>query len=310
MAPHPPGKWLRLPPRVRWIGWAVVLTFAVWGGSSVRDRILRLTSDTETGPLIRSREAGLLFLVGGGELPERVSREFLELAGGHEARLVVIPGASVDELELDRYREEWRDRGALDVTVLHADSRTVANDPRFSEPLLHANAVWLGGGQQTWFTAWYRGTLVENRLKELLARGGVIGGTSAGASAVSAVMVAGGRRGEPVISNGLGLLTDAVVDQHFFKRNRPGRLMTLLERHPELIGLGIDEGTAAVIELRSQRMTVVGDSYVMAVASNGSSKFPRIEVLKSGDSLTFDQLRRPPASELPVWLEDAILTAE
>jgi cyanophycinase len=307
MSPQPTARWYRTPPRIRWIGWAVLLATAVWGGTSIRERILHISPDEDTGPLYHSRGAGLLYLVGGGDLPDRVTREFIELGGGPAVRLVVIPGAAVEEDRQRAYREYWQSRGVQDVTVLHADSRTLADDQVFSEPLLNATAVWLGGGQQTWFTAWYRGTLVERRLKELLDRGGVIGGTSAGASAVSEIMMAGGRRGEPVVSHGLGLLPDVVVDQHFFMRNRPARLLNLLQEHPGLIGLGIDERTAAVIELQTRRVSVVGSSYVMVVLPARESRLPRIEVLKAGDSLTFDQLRSPVSSDLPEWLEDAIL---
>jgi cyanophycinase len=300
----------RPPPLIRGIVWALLGAAAVWGGFSVRDRILRLSADVEAGPTIRSREAGLLFLAGGGHLPDRVAREFLELAGGAEGRLVVIPGLAVEELDLESYRDEWQALGAPEVTVIHARTRADATDPKFSQAIVDATAVWLGGGQQTWFTTTYGGTIVERRLKELLQRGGVIGGTSAGASAVTSIMVAGGRRGEPITTNGFGLFSDAIVDQHFLKRNRAGRLLKLVEQHPELIGLGIDEHTAAVVELRTQRMSVVGDSYVMAVAADGKSHYPRIEVLKAGDSVTFDELRKSPTSNVPNWLEDVILYGE
>jgi len=310
MSTHPPTRWLRPPPLIRWIGWCLLGAAAVWGGLSVRDKILHLSTGPDDWPVVRSRESGVLFLVGGGHLPDRVGRDFLALAGGHEAQLVVIPGYNVEPEELESYRDEWQSHGAQNVTVLHAASRAEAAAPQFSEALVTATAVWLGGGQQTWFTATYGGTIVEKRLKELLQRGGVVGGTSAGASAVTSIMMAGGRKSEPITTNGLGLFPDAIVDQHFFKRNRAARLMKLVEQHPELIGLGIDEQTAAVIELKTQRMSVVGESYVMAVAANGKSHFPRIEVLKAGDSVTFDQLRAPASSDIPNWLEDAILYGE
>jgi cyanophycinase len=310
MSTNPSAKWLRPPPLIRWIVWGLLATAAVWGGLSVRDRILRLSDSADNGAVIRSRESGILFLVGGGPLPDRLGREFVTLAGGHEARLVVIPGLNDETDDFESYREEWRLFGVQEVTLLHARTRAQAADPQFSEALVTATAVWLGGGQQTWFTTTYGGTVVEKRLKELLQRGGVIGGTSAGASAVTSIMMAGGRRGEPITTNGLGLFPDAIVDQHFFKRNRAARLMKLVEQHPELIGLGIDEQTAAIVELKTQRMSVIGESYVMAVAANGKSRFPRIEVLKAGDSVTFDQLRGSPEPEIPNWLEDAILYGE
>jgi cyanophycinase len=310
MSTTPAPRWFRPPPLVRGVVWALLAAVAVWGGFSARDRILRLSTTVDTGPTIRARDAGLLFLVGGGHLPPRVAQEFVDLAGGEATKLVVIPGLAVEPHDLENYRDDWLALGVTDVTVLHAETRAQAADNQFSEALVDATAVWLGGGQQTWFTTIYGGTIVERRLKELLARGGIVGGTSAGASAVTSIMLAGGRKSEPITANGLGLFADAIVDQHFFKRNRPGRLLKLIEQHPELIGLGIDEQTAAVVELKSSRMSVVGESYVMAVVATGKGHYPRIEVLKAGDAVTFDQLRESPTDELPNWLEDVILYGE
>jgi cyanophycinase len=253
-----------------------------------------------------SREAGVLFLVGGGALPDRLRREFIELAGGPSARLVVIPG---DADGGDRPQDEvqlWKAHGAAHVSVLHADSRSQADDPEFSRLLATATGVWLGGGQQTWFTAWYRDTLVEERLRGVLARGGVIGGTSAGASAVTRVMVAGGRR-EPVESRGLGLIDGVIVDQHFLRRNRTGRMLKLLARHPDQIGLGIDEKTAVIVELKTGTLRVSGQSYVLACVPGESGGLNRLEVLKAGDSTSLADLRDDGSDPIPAWIGDVIV---
>ena len=113
-------------------------------------------------------------------------------------------------------------------------------------------------------------------------RGGIVGGTSAGASAVTTVMVAGGKR-DPVEGRGLGLIDGVIVDQHFLKRNRTGRMLKLLSRHPDQIGLGIDEGTAVVVELKTGNLRVFGQSYVLACVPTSDGVLDRLEVLKAGE---------------------------
>ncbi len=196
--------------------------------------------------------AGALFLVGGGHLPEPVRQRFVELAGGRRARLVIIPSASaLPDAPADALAY-WRTAGAASVRVLHAPSRVQADDPRFYGLLREATGVWISGGDQSRLLALYGGTAVERELRELVRRGGVLGGTSAGASAVSAVMIAGPGQAE----RGFGLVPGAIVDQHFSNRGRLPRLLDLMARHPGQAGIGIDEGTALVV--RGGELAVLG----------------------------------------------------
>jgi cyanophycinase len=197
---------------------------------------------------------GSLVLVGGGEVGGDVKRRFLDLAGGAHARIVVIPSASDLPEAVPEAREFWEEEG-VQVAVLHTTSRDEADRPAFSRSLHWATGVWIAGGDQTRFMAIYGGTGVERELVALFRRGRVIGGTSAGASLASRVMVAGD--GE---SRGLGLLDRVVVDQHFDTRERLPRLLNVLKSHPDHLGLGLDEGTGVVI--RSTKLTVVGGSTV------------------------------------------------
>jgi cyanophycinase len=227
---------------------------------------------------------GALVICGGGRLPEAVLNRFVELAGGAEARIVVIPTAGSDTAirfavaSLDR----WRARGPAAVQMLHTRSRAEANDPVFLQPLAEATGVWFSGGDQSRLSDSYVDTAVEAHLKALVERGGVVGGTSAGAAIMTRVMITGGRT-TATQGRGLDLLPGAVVDQHFLKRNRLGRMLGLLAEHPGLAGFGIDESTALV--LQGERLSVIGDSYVVACTPAARDLPAQLEILKPGDQV-------------------------
>ncbi len=239
---------------------------------------------------------GSLFLVGGGPFPKELSDEFLRLAGGADAKLVVIPtaGASADEDGGAKLVEEWKKRGVADVVALHTRSRETAEGEEFVAPLRRATAVWMGGGQQSRLAAAYAGTAVESELQKLLARGGVVGGTSAGAAVQSKVMIESGGDAA-VISRGFDLVPGAIIDQHFVARKRRARLLGALAKHPGLVGFGIDEGTAMI--LRGRQIRVRGASTVSvclgASTPEGKPRRPAQETkLDSGDIADLTQLRR------------------
>jgi cyanophycinase len=202
----------------------------------------------------RSDRTGALLLVGGGTTTQAVKRRFLELAGGRGAHLVVIPSASALPEAGEMSRRFWAQEG-VPVLVLHTTNRAEADAPGFCRPLRRATGVWIPGGDQARFMALYGGTQVEREIIALYRRGGVIGGTSAGASVASRVMP--DEEGE---GRGLGLLDGVIVDQHFNTRARLGRLLHLLGNHPDQLGLGLDEGTGVVI--RAGTLTVVGEGTV------------------------------------------------
>lgn len=199
--------------------------------------------------------------VGGGALPESLYKEFLKLTGP-DAKLIVIPTASSGDINVEKIQNKWHSRGFPNITVLHTNDREVASTTKFTEPLRTATAVWISGGSQIRIADAYIGTPVEKELYQLLQRGGVIGGSSAGAAIQSRVMIRGGGE-EPKIATGLELLPGAIIDQHFLKRNRLSRLIAAVRIHPELIGFGIDEGTAIVV--CDNEYKIVGKSYVLRV---------------------------------------------
>ena len=236
--------------------------------------------------------AGALVIVGGGGLPDVVRDRFLELAGGKLARLVIIPTASnrADRPELLKSFAFWKAQNVASVQVLHTRDPKQANDPAFAKPLKEATGVWLTGGDQARLIAAYHGTLVEHELQKLLGRGGVIGGTSAGAAVMSHLMIQGGNP-LPRIGEGFGFLTGMVVDQHFENRHRLERLLDVVIKNPTYLGLGIDEQTAVVV--KGHTLTVLGNAQVRLCLPSSGQKQVKVQVLKAGEQVDLDSLHRP-----------------
>lgn len=198
--------------------------------------------------------AGSLVICGGDALPDAVMDRFVELAGGEEARLVVIPTASerADKASEESLLASWKDRTLASVTLLHTRSREEADKPEFVAPLKTATAVWFGGGVQSRLAEAYVGTAVARELQALLRRGGVIGGTSAGASIQAEYMVRGNPLGNREImaegyERGFAFLPGCAVDQHFSSRRRFADMTKLVDAYPQVLGIGIDENTALVV---------------------------------------------------------------
>lgn len=216
-------------------------------------------------PAIRvGPRAGSLVVVGGGNVgPEIISR-FLELAGGAaNARVVIIPTAGEDSV----YPANWvgarmfTNAGVRNVTVLHTRDRKIADTDSFTRAIKSATAVWIPGGRQWRLVDSYLGTRTLKELNNVLARGGVIGGTSAGASIQASYMVRGARSGNTIMmapgyEQGFGFLRNTAVDQHLSQRNRQNDMLPVVERHPHLLGIGLDESTAIVV--RGDTAEVVG----------------------------------------------------
>ncbi|MFO1040896.1 MAG: cyanophycinase [Planctomycetaceae bacterium] len=275
--------------RIFGYGAAGVLILAL-GGFAVWSTWPGIEDDDQADFLSRFR-GGSLVIAGGGELPPIIRQRFLDLAGGPDsARIVVIPAFDFQDSEQDRLLRPWKSINVRTVRILHTTSRQQADDASFAESLDNATGVWLSGGNQAWLSKHYVGTLVESKLKEVIDRGGVIGGSSAGAAAMTKVMIEQGQE-EAVEGVGFDLLPDAVVDQHFLKRSRLNRLMGLMDSHPGRIAFGIDEGTALVVQADRGTLGVVGKSYVIAYVPQTDSGVRRFEVLKNSDQIDIQGLR-------------------
>jgi cyanophycinase len=281
--------------RSRIVFWTCSFLVTVGVGVYLRAEIHRRTARFEhSSPFNTVRSGGTLLIIGGGQLPELIRHRFIELAGGRNARIVVIPAEATDEVARSQYRAAWSAYEVESIDVLHVDSRTAADQPEMSRMLETATGVWLGGGQQTWLSGWYGQTLVEKRLKQVLERNGVVAGTSAGAAVMSEVMISGGRE-KPLIGRGFGLIRDAIIDQHFVKRNRFSRMQQALAENPGLVGFGIDEGTAMQYGVESGRFEVLGHSCVVACALRkdaGEHSPMHLQFLNAGNEFDVASLRR------------------
>ena len=234
---------------------------------------------------------GALVICGGGKTPKDALDRFVQLAGGEKAHLVIIPTASdnADKTPAEKVLAPWKTRKVASVVVLHTRSKQTANNPTFYAPLQKATGVWFGGGSQARIADAYLGTAVEKELYALLKRGGVIGGTSAGAAIMSRTMIASGNP-EPIMGRGLDLLPGTIIDQHFVKRSRKGRLFKALTKNPGLVGLGIDEGTALLVKGRAMR--VLGESSVTVCLAPSATRATRTIELKAGKVADLTALRR------------------
>jgi cyanophycinase len=209
---------------------------------------------------------GTCILGGSGGEPEMLQR-FLELAGGERARVVVIPTAS--EGDSDRLGQgfigRFKDLGVESVVVLHTRDPDVANSDAFVEPLKSATGVWFGGGRQWRLVDAYMGTQTLREIRGVLQRGGVIAGGSAGATIQGSFLARGDTKGNQIMmgdhQQGFGLVKNVAVDQHLLARNRQFDLMEIVRAHPELLGIGLDEGAAIVVQ--GNEFEVIGTSYVV-----------------------------------------------
>jgi cyanophycinase len=200
---------------------------------------------------------GHLLIIGGAEdkLRQRqILARFVSLAGGAEARIVVISTASsLGDEATELYQHLFRSMGVTDVRGLRPLVREDAEDRASIDTVTDATGIFMTGGNQLRLSSVIGGTGLGRALIERHRHGAIVAGTSAGASAISSHMVAFGTSGASPkqrmtqMSAGLGLLPGVVIDQHFEQRNRFGRLMALIAQSPALLGIGVDEDTAALV---------------------------------------------------------------
>ena len=217
---------------------------------------------------------GTLFAIGGAEAKLRrrtVLGAFVAAAGGTDARIAVVSSASSLGAEVvEIYKTVFTALGAREVISLRPESRAQAKKPDLVEPLKAAGAVFMTGGNQLKLSSLITGTPFGDAIHDAYHRGATVGGTSAGASILAEHMIAFGAGGSTPkqrmsqLSAGLGLLRGVVIDQHFEQRNRYGRLLSLVAQSPSLLGIGVDEDTAAVISDGS-RLEVIGRGAVTVV---------------------------------------------
>lgn len=233
------------------------------------------------GPNVNKVDAprGYILAIGGGDRPEKIMKRFVDLAvrNGKKKIVVFTMASGVPEETGPALIEEMKTAGATDVVRYHL-SREEAMKPGTAAILDGAGGVFFSGGDQVKFMAVVLDSPIHRKLEALYREGAVLGGTSAGTAVMSEVMITGDEKrkvepgdewttmepGNVVTARGLGLIRNAVVDQHFLKRRRIHRLISVVLEHPELIGVGMDEPTALLVR-PDGRFEMLGDTQITII---------------------------------------------
>lgn len=218
------------------------------------------------------RKRGYIVPIGGAEDKEgaNILRKFLDVSGGHGARVVIIPTASILEETGRKYEKLFKKLGAYEAKSLPVASRDDAGKGEWLAYIEDANAIFVTGGNQLRLSTIIGGTPMAKAIRRANARGVTIGGTSAGAAILCEHMIAHGAEGHTphagavALVPGFGLTNRIMIDQHFRQRDRLGRLLTALAYNPFAVGVGLDEDTAAFID-HARRITVVGTGAITVI---------------------------------------------
>jgi len=251
---------------------------------------------------------GQLFIIGGGDRPGYMAKKIIELAGGKNSKIVVIPMASSVPLESALWQKyELEKAGAGKVEFVRFSKETVDADSNLSV-FDGATGIYFSGGDQSRLTQSMLNTKMLEKIRQIYKNGGVIAGTSAGAAIMSKIMITGNelvnkdstrifasvQNGNIETVEGFGFIDKAIIDQHFVKRKRLNRLITVVLENPKILGIGIDESTAIIVN-PDDTFQVMGENTVMvydatesqniSVDKNGNLSVSqmKLHILKSGD---------------------------
>jgi cyanophycinase len=207
---------------------------------------------------------GALLIIGGGERGTEIIDTAVRL-GGKPSRWVYIPTAASDADIAKAEPPAFIRQSGGTVTVLHTRDRAVADSEAFTAPLRTATAVFIGGGRQWRLVDAYAGTRTESEMRAVLDRDGLISGSSAGATIQGSYLVRGSRRSNTILmapgyERGFGYLSNVAIDQHVTQRGRDNDLSVVVAAHPGLLGIGIDESTAVIVQ--GNTMTIIGKGVV------------------------------------------------
>jgi cyanophycinase len=234
---------------------------------------------------------GPVVVVGGGATVVEIVTKTLELAGGADAVVAVLPQSSGEPDAGDASVKMWVAAGAKE-----AMSVTFSDIAAARAALSRATLIWMPGGDQNRFMKAIEGTGLDETIRARHAAGAVVGGTSAGAAVLAKAMFTGDadlkslKAGSTVTAPGLGIVPALLIDQHFLTRQRDNRLISAVFDHPTLVGVGIDESTAVIV--RGTTLEVIGRSSVVVIDARGGSiatSAPGQPI--SGTDVTFAVLR-------------------
>jgi cyanophycinase len=257
---------------------------------------------------IFSQEKGHLVIIGGGEKTTEIMQRIVELAGGINSKIVVIPNASSypEEAAISTI-EQFNNIGYTNIDYI-LFTREEADKDSLVEKLSGASGIFFSGGDQSYLTRDMLGTKLLAKVFEIYNNGGVIGGTSAGAAVMSEIMITGNelvnkdsidafisiQRDNIEVKSGFGLIKSAFIDQHFVKRKRLNRTISVVLEHPDILGIGIDESTCIIVnpddtfEVLGENQVIVFDasnSIEIKTDKNGNlgAKDIKMHVLLNGD---------------------------
>ena len=196
---------------------------------------------------------GTLVIVGGGGMTRDIAKAFIDAGGGDNGHFVVLPISMPDPINVAAEEESMHRMGIKNVTVIPYREKSQLEDPKVIESLKKATGIWFGGGRQWNFVDAYEGTKLPALFKDVLNRGGVIGGSSAGATIIGDYMVRGAPAGPGLMmcegyERAMGFLPGVAIDQHFSARNRFKDMTGLMSTYPQFLGIGLDEATAIVVK--------------------------------------------------------------
>ncbi|MBL8809267.1 MAG: cyanophycinase [Planctomycetaceae bacterium] len=243
----------------------------------------------QSGPV--KVESGSLVIVGGGGMPPEVVSRFVELAGGENAHIVVLPTA-VPRDQTDSSVPGFLKRASIAKVTVLTQRTSEVESAEFQEAMKSATGIWFGGGRQWNFVDAYEGTTAVAAFHDVLKRGGVIAGSSAGATIQGEFLVRGHPLGNTIMmadgyERGFAFLPGSAVDQHFAQRQRFADLLPVVWTHPQMLGIGIDEATALVV--KGTHADVIGQSAVHFVTRPMLDQVSSLEALprENGEAQKF-----------------------
>jgi len=227
--------------------------------------ILNANAQTTSNPYFNYK--GKLIIIGGGSIPDSLFSFFANYMGGKDQPIVYIPTATTDEeyIQKGEHLIKFSSRGFTNLSTIHTRNKKEADDPKNIALMRNAKGLYFGGGDQQLIANAYAGTKLYDEFIALLNRGGVIMGTSAGATIMGSLMVGGDARDDIskkyAFNPAFSFMTNTALDQHVLARNRQFDLIPVIEHYPGTLGIGMDESTAIIVE--AGQFKVWGISYAM-----------------------------------------------
>lgn len=250
---------------------------------------------SDRGQINSGKEAGSLLIIGGHEDKSGeclILRKFIDMAGGRDSRIVIVATAT-DQPRLvgNEYRDLFSTLGAAEVAVMAVNDRETANQREQADRIKQATGIFFTGGDQLRITSILGGSAIDAAIRTALAQGAVIGGTSAGAAVMSETMIVAGnsndtpKKSSLIMAQGMGFLSEGVVDQHFAQRGRINRLLEAVAQNPHVLGIGIDEDTALIVGpgrmcevIGSQTVTIIDGKNIIYSNISESNRYQPLAI--------------------------------